>query len=108
MWNKRRMDACVGHHWHVTGRGWSCCHCAGRVARSKPAPVSDPAMACTDLPPPTSGLRKWVARLAPATPVMVRRRRPLALPAGPSSRQVAAAAPTNAADPVTPRELEPV
>lgn len=101
MWNKswvrRRMDACVGHHWHVTGRGWSCCQCPGRVSRRKPAPTGDPAMLCTDPPPPTSGLRKWVARLAPATPVMVRRRRPLALPAAPVR---AADAPTNAADPV--------
>lgn len=100
MWNKRRMDACVGHHWHVTGRGWSCCHCDGKVSRHRPAPVGDPAMACTDPPPPTSGLRKWVARLAPATPVMVRRRRILALPAGP-----AAAAPTPAVE--RERELEP-
>jgi hypothetical protein len=87
MWNKRRLDGCVGHHWHVTGRGWSCCHCTGRVSWRKPAPPADPSMVCTDPPPPTSGLRKWVARLAPATPVpvTVRVRRPLALPAGPAA-----------------------
>jgi hypothetical protein len=108
MWNKswmrRRVDGCVGHHWHVTGRGWSCCHCPGRVSWKKPAPAGDPTLACVDLPPPTSGLRKWVARLAPAatTAVATRRRLPLALPAGP-----AAAAPTSAAVPDRSKELEP-
>lgn len=88
MWKKRR-DECVGHHWHVTGRGWSCCHCPGRVSWRKPAPVGAPSMECADPAPPTSGLRKWVARLTPAKtlpgPVSVLRRRPLALPAGPSA-----------------------
>ncbi len=42
-------------------------------------------MVCADPAPPTSGLRKWVARLTPAKAVVpVLRRRPLALPAGPT------------------------
>jgi hypothetical protein len=67
-----RPTACGGHHWHVTGRGWSCCHCPARVSARRAAPDTagpDTAgpLGCARPAEPTGGLRKWLVRIGPPT-----------------------------------------
>jgi hypothetical protein len=58
---KRRRPECAGHHWHVTRRGWVCCHCPTRVsANDRPAAAG----ACIRTGQ-VDDLDGWLARLAP-------------------------------------------
>lgn len=73
-----RPVVCAGHHWHVTGRGWSCCHCPGRVSARRAAPDMTTGTGCAHPAEPTGGLRKWLVRIGPppARQIVVWRRRP--------------------------------
>ncbi len=81
-----RPVPCGGHHWHVTGRGWACCHCPARASARRAAPEPGPvpgsdragAVECTQPAAPTGGLQKWLARIGPpkARQIVVWRRGP--------------------------------
>jgi hypothetical protein len=59
-----RRHACDVHHWHLTGRGWTCCNGGHHVSAEQVRPADSAVTACRD----DDGLTGWLGGLSPVYP----------------------------------------